>query len=180
LEGHVNRPAGAPRDGGIHAGKAALVIGVAVLIGVLVLHHKTSPTTASTGSSRAAAAPTTTVAPATTTTTPAIPPSSIKLQVLNGTGSGSLASQWATKLRTSPGYDTLAPDDTTSRVTQSAIYVETPGYLPEAYALATTVGLSPTAVNTTIPAPASAPIPTSERSKANLVLVIGPDLATRA
>ena len=176
----MNRPAGPPPGGGVHAGKAAVVIAVAVLIGVLVLHHNPSThSAASATTSRASAAPPTTVAPTTSTTT-AIPAASVKVQVLNGTGSGNLASRWATKLRTSPGYNTLAPDDTTSRVTQSAIYVETPGYLPEAYALATAVGLSPSAVNTTIPAPASAPIPTSERSKANLVLVIGPDLANGA
>jgi hypothetical protein len=176
----MNRPAGTPRDGGVHAGKAALVIAVVVLIGVLVLHHsKTSKVGAATSTSRSPAASSTTTAPSTTTTT-VVPPASIKLQVLNGTGSGNLASRWATKLRTSPGYNTLAPDDSTSKVTQSEIFVETPGYLPEAYALAAAVGLSQSAVNTTVPAPASAPIPATERSKANLVLVIGPDLATGA
>lgn len=175
----MNRPAGAPRDG-VHAGKAALVIAVVVVIGVIVLHHSKTTrvgTTATTGHSGAGT--TTTLAPSTTTTT-VVPPASIKLQVLNGTGSGNLASAWSTKLRTSPGYDTLAPDDSTSKVTQSEIFVETPGYLPEAYALAAAVGLGQSAVNTTIPAPASAPIPTTERSKANLVLVVGPDLANSA
>ena len=177
----MNRPAGSPRDGGVHAGKAALVIAVVVLIGVLVLHHSKSSSKvgASASTSRSAAATSTTTAPSTTTTT-VVPPASIKLQVLNGTGSGNLASRWATKLRTSPGYNTLAPDDSTSKVTQSEIFVETPGYLPEAYALAAAAGLSQSAVNTTVPAPASAPIPATERSKANLVLVIGPDLANGA
>ena len=177
----MNRPVGTPREGGVHAVKAAVVIALVVVLGVVVLHHTTTSRSASTApSSRASsAAPTTAPAPSTTTTT-VVPPASIKLQVLNGTGSGTLAGQWSTKLRATPGYNTLAPDNTTSKVTQSAIYVETPGYLPEAYALATTVGLSPSAVNTTIPAPATAPIPTSERSKANLVLVIGSDLASSA
>jgi len=177
----VNRPAGTPREGGVHAVKAAVVIALVVVLGVVVLHHTTTSRSASTApSSRASSgAPTTAPAPSTTTTT-VVPPASIKLQVLNGTGSGTLAGQWSTKLRATPGYNTLAPDNTTSKVTQSAIYVETPGYLPEAYALATTVGLSPSAVNTTIPAPATAPIPTTERSKANLVLVIGSDLASSA
>ena len=176
----MNRPVGTPRDGGVHAGKAALLIAVVVLIGVLVLHHsKTSKVGASTSTTRSPAATSTTTAPSTTTTT-LVPPASLKLQVLNGTGSGNLASRWATKLRTSPGYNTLAPDDSTSKVTQSEIFVETPGYLPEAYALASAVGLSQSAVNTTVPAPASAPIPATERSKANLVLVIGPDLANGA
>ena len=175
----MNRPAGTPRDGGVHAGKAALVIGVVVLIGVLVLHHsKTTKVGASTSTTRSSVS-STTIGQSTTTTT-VVPPASIKLQVLNGTGSGNLASQWATKLRTSPGYDTLAPDDSTSKVTQSEIFVETPGYLPEAYALAAAVGLGQSAVNATVPAPASAPIPATERSKANLVLIIGPDLANSA
>ena len=177
----MNRPAGTSGNGGIHAGKAALVILVVVVLGVVVLDHRTTTHPAATSTStRASSASPTTVPPPSTTTTTVVPPASIKLQVLNGTGSGNLASQWSTKLRTSPGYNTLAPDDTTSRVTQSAIYVETPGYLPEAYALATTVGLSSSAVNTTIPAPASAPIPATERSKANLVLVIGPNLVSGA
>ena len=172
----MNRPP-ERRDGGVHAGKAALVIAVAVLIGVLVLHHSPSSRVATSVTTHAPTGSPTTLG-STTTTTTVVPPGSIKLQVLNGTGSGNLASRWVAKLRTSPGYNTLAPDDTTSKVTQSAIYIETPGYLPEAYALASAVGLGQSAVVTTIPAPASAPIPASERSKANLVLVVGPDLAS--
>jgi hypothetical protein len=42
------------------------------------------------------------------------------------------------------------------------------------------VALPVTAVNQTVPAPASAPIPAAERTTANLVLVIGPDLAGSA
>jgi hypothetical protein len=42
------------------------------------------------------------------------------------------------------------------------------------------VGLPVTAVNQTIPAPASAPIPANARTTANLVLIIGPDLAAHA
>lgn len=167
------------RDGGTQTGKAVVLIVVMVVLGWIVLHHVSNNTArvASGSSTRAAASATTTVPPTTTTVVPA---SSIKVQVLNGTGSGNLASQWANKLKTASGYDTLAPDDSTSKVTTSVIYVLTPGYLPEAYALATAVGLPPSAVNTTIPAPSSAPIRTSERSKADLVLIIGPDLASSA
>lgn len=177
----MNRPAGAPRNGGVHAGKAALVIAAVVAIGVLVLHHSpSSHVTASGSTSPPASRTSSTLAPNDTTTTTVVPPASVKLQVLNGTGGGNLAGAWSTKLRTNPGYNTLAPDDSTSKVTQSEIFVETPGYLPEAYALAAAVGLGQSAVNTTIPAPASAPIPASERAKANLVLIIGPDLANSA
>lgn len=167
----------ARREGGTQTGKAIVVIVVMLVLGWIVLRHGTSstPTAVSSTNRTAASATTTTVPPPPTTL---VPPASIKVQVLNGTGSGSLASQFTTKLKTSPGYNTLAPDDATSKVTTSAIYVMTPGYLPEAYALATAVGLPASAINTTIPAPTSAPIPTSERSKADIVLVIGPDLAS--
>lgn len=161
-------------DGGTQTGKAVLVIVVVMVLGWIVLRHGASATGPSTAK-RAAVVTTTTVP---TTTTTLVAPASIKVQVLNGTGSGNLASQWSNKLKTTAGYNTLAPDDSTSKVTTSAIYVITPGYVPEAYALATAVGLPASAVNTTVPAPSSAPIPTSERSKADLVLVVGPDLAS--
>ena len=164
------------QEGGTQTGKAIVVIVVMMVLGWIVLHHGSSNPAAP--AHRASATATTTTVPSTTTTL--VPPASIKVQVLNGTGSGNLAGQWSTKLKTTGGYDTLAPDDSTSKVTASAIYVITPGYVPEAYALATAVGLPPSAVNTTVPAPSGAPIPTSERAKADLVLVVGPDLAASA
>jgi hypothetical protein len=115
----------------------------------------------------------------TTTTVPLIPPSSIKLQVLNGVGTGQLAGEWSNKLKASPGYNTLAADNATAVVTTSTIYVMTIGYIPEALHLATVVGLPASAVDTTI-APASVPIRSSERAAPNLVLVIGPNLAGTA
>jgi hypothetical protein len=100
--------------------------------------------------------------------------------VLNGTGSGQLATQWSNKLKANPGYNTLAPADATATVPRSEIFIVTPGYLREAEALAATVGLTSAAINPTTPPPASAPIPSSARANANLVLVIGPDLAAKA
>jgi hypothetical protein len=183
----VNQPVG-PGSGsgdGIHTLKAVALIVVVVLIGWAVLHHTTKP---SHGSSSSASSPTTvpgssTTVPGgstTTTTVPLIPPSSIKLQVLNGTGSGQLATQWSNKLKANPGYNTLAPADATASVPKSEIYIVTPGYQREADALAATVGLTAASINGTIPPPASAPIPSTARANANLVLVIGPDLASKA
>jgi hypothetical protein len=100
--------------------------------------------------------------------------------VLNGTGSGNLATEWSNKLKANPGYNTLAPADATSTVPKSEIYIVTPGYLHEADALAVTVGLTATSINPTAPPPASAPIPSTARANANLVLIIGPDLASKA
>jgi hypothetical protein len=184
----VNQPAG-PGSGsgsgdGIHTLKALVLIVVVVLVGWAILAH----TTKSHAKSPSAASPTTTTgssttirAGSTTTTTVAlIPPSSIKLQVLNGVGSGQLATEWSNKLKANPGYNTLAPADATSTVSKSEIYIVTPGYVREADALAVTVGLTAADINPTTPPPASAPIPAAARANANLILVVGPNLAGTA
>jgi len=177
------RPRGNNREGGVHVTKALILIVVVVVIGLVVLHHTPKTTTVATNPSTShskSKSTTTTTSPAPTTSTTLVPVASIKLQVLNGVGTGQLAGAWSSKLKRSPGYDTLAADNATARVPSSEIFVMTPGYTAEADALAVTVGLTPAIVNPTVPAPASAPIPASERTKANLVLVIGPNLASTA
>jgi hypothetical protein len=162
-------------------GKAVLVIAVVVVVGWLVLLKSTPSTHVASPTSTTHA--TTTIHPATTPTTAAaalIPPASIKLQVLNGVLTGNLAGTWSAKLKANPGYNTLTPDNATAKVAASVIYIITPGYQREANALAVAVGLPVTAVNTTVPAPSTAPIPAAERTTANLVLIIGPDLAGSA
>jgi LytR cell envelope-related transcriptional attenuator len=182
----VSRQAGpgrSGRDGGIQPLKAILLIAAVVLIGVLVLHHNPNKVKTA-GSGATTTRPTTAASTAPPTSTPPttlVPVSSVKLQVLNGDSATlPLAGEWSSKLHATPGYDTLAGDNATSRVSASVIYVLTPGYGPEALALAEQVGLTAAAVNQTVPPPASAPIPSADRTKANLVLVIGPDLAGRA
>lgn len=169
------------RDGGdVHWFKAVVVVAVVVLVGIGVLSKVHGGGATSSVSRAATSVPSTTVAPAPTTTTTTVPPSQVKVQVLNGVLTGPLAGEWSQKLKSSYGYVTEPPDNATSKVTASAIYVLTPGFTAEADALAQQIGLSPSAVNPTVPAPASAPIPAAERATANLVLVIGPDLVSSA
>jgi LytR cell envelope-related transcriptional attenuator len=166
----------------MHTGRAILVILVVVVVGWLVLHHSTSPATHATSTPTTAATQPAVSTPATTpsTTVPLVAPASIKLQVLNGMLTGSLSGEWSAKLKANPGYDTLSALNATARVAASEIYVVTPGFQREADALAVAVGLPATAVNATTPPPATAPIPGGVSSTANLVLVIGPDLAGSA
>jgi hypothetical protein len=174
----VTQPGGS--SSGTQTGKAVLVIAVVIVIGWLVLAKSNTPTKAA--STATTHHTTTTLAPTAPTTTlaPLIAPAQIKLQVLNGVLTGNLASEWSNKLKANPGYNTLPPDNATSKVAASQIYIITPGYQREANALAVAVGLPVTAVNLTAPAPASAPISAAERTAANLVLIIGPDLAGSA
>nr|MDQ2754829.1 LytR C-terminal domain-containing protein [Actinomycetota bacterium] len=132
--------------------------------------HRTTTTTS-----------TTTPANVTTTTTVALrAPSTIKVQVLNGVLAGNLATQFSQQLHTTSGYNVLAPDDATAKVLTSMVYMLTQGYNGEADALAKSLGLSTSAVNTTVPPPATAPIPARDKAAANLVVVIGPDLAGKS
>jgi hypothetical protein len=169
-------------SGSTQTGKAVLVIAVVVVVGWWVL-LKSSPSSHVASGATTTLHTTTTIHQATAPTTavaPLIAPASIKLQVLNGLQTGNLAGQWSTKLKANPGYNTLPPDNATAKVAASQIYIMTPGYQREANALAVAVGLPVTAVNQTVPAPATAPIPAAERTTANLVLIIGPDLAGSA
>jgi hypothetical protein len=176
----MNRPMsgrGRP-EGGVHWVKALVLIVILVVIAVVVLNRtgSTSVHTAGGGVHRAGSSTTTSSLPAPTTTTTLLPASQVKVQVLNGVGTGSYAGLWSKKLQTQYGYITEPPDDATTKVPASVIYILTPGYQAEATALATTVGLSASAVDPTVPPPATAPIKATERATANLVLVIGQDL----
>jgi hypothetical protein len=159
---------------------------IAVVIAVLILHHngEGSSSAAATGPTTTQSANTTTTISVTgvptTTTVPLVSPPEIRLQVLNGIGTGSYAGEFSTKLHATPGYNTLAPDNATATAQSSAIYIVTTGYLPEAKALAATVGLPASAIVQTTPPPSTAPIPAADLTKADLVLVIGPDLRSKA
>ena len=160
-----------------------MLLTVAVVVVVVLLRHV--------GSSAApVASPThpTSTAPKTSSTVPShptsttstlapIPPGDVKLLVLNGTLTGTLAGDTAKKLSTAPGYNTLAGDNTTAAVTTSSVIAVSPQYVSAANALAAMYDLPSSAVQTSVPA--NAPIATAEKTIANVILIIGPDLAPR-
>lgn len=165
----------------MQTGRAVLLIAVVVVVAVVLLRHVGPSTTPSpTAAGRTTTTSTTTVkgggsTTTTSTTLAALPPGQVKVLVLNGTLAGSLAGTTAKKLATSPGFSTLAPDNTTSKVLTSTVYASSPQYLPSAEAIAAIYGIPSSAVVT--PIPTTAPILASERDLANVVLIIGPDIA---
>ncbi len=156
-----------------------MLLAVVLVIAVLVLKHVGSskapavaggPTTTATSTAAGRGASTTT-----STTIAALPPGQVKVLVLNGTLAGNLAGTAARRLAASPGFSTLAPDNTTSKVLTSNVYAASAQYVPSAQAIAALYGLPASAV--VDPIPTTAPILASERALANVVLVIGPDIA---
>jgi hypothetical protein len=169
-----------PRDGGIQWAKAVILIAALVVIGIVVLRSSGSspgPTATAGGSTTTTSVSATSVGGPTTTTT-LLPAAQVKVLVLNGASSTQpIAGEWTTKVK-GLGYTTEPPDNATSTVSASAIYIVTPGYLPEAQALAAAIGQPSITINQTITP--SAPITPTQEATANLILVIGPDLASSA
>ena len=187
--------------------KAFVLLVVAVILGVILLNVATRGTTSSTttttttttshgattttrpGSSTTAhpgssttAAPSTTAPHGSTTTTPTTrptttpttaPKSSTKLLVANGTSTPNAAANYTTRLQRA-GWSTLSPVDTTTPVSTSAVYYAS-GHKTEAQSLATSLGLKATAVQ-----PLTTSVPVSGTTGADLVLVLGPDLASQS
>ncbi len=168
-------------EGATQIGRAIILIIVVVVVAVLVLHRVGS----SNGGQSSSAATTTTTAPSTSTTKPKskttpklIAPSKIKVQVLNGLQTDSLAGNLSTTLKSGSGYNTLPANNTTAKATTSKIYVVTSGYYQDAKRLASTLGLTKKSITRGVPS--AAPIPSGVASQANLIVVIGTSLQAKA
>jgi hypothetical protein len=173
------------RSAGIQAGRAALLIGIAVLIGFVLLHHTSGALVSvgppskgpsltlppAGGGSTNTTVPNSSILP--TTTIPLRTPQSIKVLVANGTSSGGLASRISSALH-AKGYDTLTPVDSTVHPAATIVYFK-PGYGSDAAALAGKLNLAASAVQ-----PIAQPPPVSNLSTAQILVVVGPNLNTAA
>ncbi|HEY7137641.1 MAG TPA: LytR C-terminal domain-containing protein [Acidimicrobiia bacterium] len=157
--------------------RGALLIGLAVILGIVLLQvvdkgnegpigdQKTSSTKAATTTTTKLHA----VAPPRTTATTARPvpartPAQIVVAVLNGSGQTGVAGTLTTQLK-NKGYQTVTAQDTTQR-TGSVVYYRS-GYSREAAALAAQISGNPKL------APMPSPPPSNADANANLVVVIG-------
>ncbi len=176
------------RSTGIQAGRAALLIAAAVLVGVLLLRHSPSATpvkvggTGTTATSQfqtsssvgGAAGPGTTVKSSNTTGTAALrAPQDIKVLVANGTSTAGLASRISDRVK-GFGYNPLASTNSSQKPASTIIYFQ-PSYSNDAAALAGRFALAPTAVQA-MPQPP----PVANLNNANILIVVGPDLASAA
>jgi hypothetical protein len=161
--------------------RGALLLGIAVILGVALLNtfdDGTDPFAQHLVAVDTTTTTTTAAAPATTTTTqPATPalraPADVKVLPANGTGVNKFGARVGDELRKS-GFNVLSPvDSTTKGVTASVVY-STPGYEAEAADIASKLQLPATAVQATAP-----PIKPDELRGANVVVVGGTDLESR-
>jgi hypothetical protein len=107
----------------------------------------------------------------TTTTLATRPPTEVAVVVLNGTSVGGAAGKYSTALA-SAGYQLLDPGDAATKIPATQVYF-TPGFELEAAAVALAAGAPATLIPAALPTP-----PPGEVGAANVVLVIGADLAS--
>ncbi len=184
--GGPGAPGGSGGPGTNPGARGALLLAVAVILGIVLLQQFDSPSVPS-GQVSATSVPDdveettsttrrvglTTVPQVTTTAARARPKAEVKVLVANGAGVAGLGGRTTTALR-SAGYTAAAPPtDATTSVEKTAIqYVE--GYEAEARELAAVLSLPPTVVARL----ASPPVATADIDDAKLVVILGADAAS--
>jgi len=150
---------------------------IAVVLGIVLLNHFDNgdpyATVAASQTTKAPKHATTTVPPP--TTTPLRLPGAIKVLPANGSGVQGAGGRLKDKL-TASGYNTLAATNATptSKVYATSMVEYGPGLVNEAKALAQTLQLPDSVVQ-----PLSAPPPVADSKGADIVVVVGQELAAR-
>ena len=161
-----------------------LLVVVAAVVGALLLPSATRASLTGTRAGGGQPAPTTTLPspaigsttlpPASSTTqTTTVPVSSIKVLVANGTNTNGAAST-VSSLLSGKGFGTLTPVNALTVVHTSQVYAVA-GQLAAAREVVAALGLTDAAIQ-----PSSTPIPVSGVGPATVVVIVGPDLLSRA
>jgi hypothetical protein len=169
------------RSAGMQTARGAVLIALAVLVGVILLNTAPSESTAvivvrhpatTTTIKKHAVTGSTTTSPPSTAAAPR-PPSQVSVLVANGTTVGGAARSVNNQL-IQAGYSSVGTDNAkSSNASTTAVYF-VPGYQPEAVALAAALSLPPSAAQ-----PVPSPLPVTNTKGANLVVVVGTDLASQ-
>lgn len=177
--GHAAQDGSFGRSAGMAAGRGAALLALAVVLGLVLLNAADDPgpdrvaTGASGGDGDGSAGITTTTLPPTTlATVPPRPPAEVKVLSTNGTAVKGVAGR-ARDILQAEGYNVLAPTDA-QRATASSVFFTSAEFEREAQAVASALGLPPTVV---APYPTAPPVPVADAKGANVVLVVGPELA---
>ena len=187
------RPSEPPQGPGssLPIGRVALllilfIVATAVLVGQL---HPSKATTASSATATTATTTTTTTTPGSpttaasspTTTKPksspstgaTTPPAKVTVLVANGSTVSGEATRITAQLHAA-GWDTLPPVNSATNVSSSTVYYA-PGFQPSATSIASSLGVPASQVQ-----PLSSSVPVSSVAGADVVVVIGPDVANRS
>ncbi|HVM03320.1 MAG TPA: LytR C-terminal domain-containing protein [Acidimicrobiales bacterium] len=177
--GHAAQDGSFGRSAGMAAGRGAVLLAVAVILGVVLLNAADDPgpdrvATGASGSGEdgSAGTTTTTLPPTTLATVPPRPPAEVKVLSTNGTAVKGVAGR-ARDILQAQGYNVLAPTDA-QRATASNVFFTSAEFEREAQAVASALGLPPTVV---APYPTAPPVPVADDEDDVGALGVGPELA---
>lgn len=167
-----------PTEPTVNPARGAALVVIAVVVGLLLLRNgldTSEVVTSSKGDTStdggSAATDEGTDADSETTTTLAVrSPAEVTVIVLNGTSVGGAAGKYSTALGTA-GYQMLEAGDAATKIPATQVFF-TPGFEREAAAVALAAGAPATVTPAALPTP-----PPGEVGAANVVIVIGADLA---
>jgi len=165
------------------AGRGLAIVVVAVVIGVLLLPSATRaplPAAASTGTSSGTGSSAGTTprhgaghsTSTTTSTSTTVLPAAVHVLVANATATNGVAGS-VTRFLASKGFSTLTATNALLKVTTSEIYT-VGGATADVHAVAVALALPASSIE-----PAASAAPVASTTGANVVVIVGPDLATR-
>lgn len=179
--GHAAQDGSFGRSAGMAAGRGAVLLAVAVILGIVLLNaaDDPGPDRISAGAAEedddgggASDDPATTLPPSTLATVPPRSPQEVKVLPTNGTAVKGVAGKARDTLQAA-GYNVLAPTDAT-RAEASNVYFTSADFEREAQAVASALGLP---ANVVVAYPTAPPLPVTDPKGANVVVVVGPELA---
>ena len=155
-------------------GRGLLLLGAAVILGVVLLARVDAPADDEKVEARGSTEETTTTTAArnTTTTTPMRAPKDVKVLTANGTDVKGVGARVKDKLLAA-GYNALQATDTTTKPQNSAVYYAA-GLQREAAVVAQLLSIAPSAV---LAMPATAPV--ADLKGAEVLVVVGADVAAQ-
>jgi len=162
------------RSTGTALGRGLLLLGAAVILGVVLLARVDAPADDQQveASDDRSEETTTTTARSTTTTTPVRAPKDVKVLTANGTDVKGVGGRIKDKLLAA-GYNALQATDTATKPQNSAVYYAA-GLQREAAVVAQLLGIAASAV---LAMPATPPV--ADLKGAEVLVVVGPDLAAQ-
>lgn len=165
-----------PTEPTVNPARGAALVVIAVVVGLLLLRNGLDTSEVVTSSKDNSAKDSGKEAKddstETTETTVAVKsPAEVTVIVLNGTSVSGAAGKYSTAIGTA-GYQMLEPGDAATKIPATQVFF-TPGYEREAAAVALAAGAPGTVTPAALPTP-----PPGEVGAANVVVVIGADLAS--
>lgn len=162
-----------PTEPTVNPARGVALVVIAVVVGLLLLRNgldTSEVVTASKGDSTSKADDSSS-GTTTTSTVPARAPDTVTVIVLNGTSVSGAAGKYSTAIATA-GYQMLDPGDAATKIPATQVFFAF-GFEREAAAVAAAAGAPASLVPAALPTP-----PPGEVGAANVVVVIGTDLAS--